>query len=161
MRILAQNIRSQRNVWIWTWRVRLHIYRHVSCNVNLITLTSHTILRFLSQDLRSMMMKMELIARTIQYPRIESLPHCTIQDCYLGCRQLQFPQKTGPITIPIFVSCRNQCRSFSQYMRCMTKFITRRCFAEERNIYIYLYIYVIEKKRKQINKVEKRYKKNL
>ena len=37
--------------------------------------------------------------------------------------------------IQIFVSCRNHCKSPFRYTRCTTRFITRRCSAEENNIY--------------------------
>ena len=53
------------------------IYRHVSRSVNL-THSHHAFLWFLSLDLGPIMMKVRLIARTAQYPRVLSMKACHI-----------------------------------------------------------------------------------
>jgi len=73
--------------------------------------------------------------------------------CYLDCRQLLYNfhkrhRSHNVSDIQVFVSCRSECKSSSQYTRCITGFIVRRCFAEKSNIYRY----IIDKKGKQINK---------
>jgi len=115
----------------------------------------HAFLWFLSLDLGPIMMKVRLIANHLISTRLsmKATLHEAKLCCYLDCRQLLYNfhkrhRSHNVSDIQVFVSCRSECKSSSQYTRCITGFIVRRCFAEKSNIYRY----IIDKKGKQINK---------
>jgi len=76
--------------------------------------------------------------RSISASFNESPPYCTRQDyvvtLVVNCN---FHKRHKSHDGQVFVSW-SQCKFSFQYMRCMTGFITRRCFAEKSNIYIYI-----------------------
>jgi len=131
------------------------IYRHVSRSVNLTTFTSRI---FMISITRSWTDNDE---GAIDYTNhsistrlsMKATLHEAKLCCYLECRQLLYNfhkrhRSHNVSDIQVFVSCRSECKSSSQYTRCITGFIVRRCFAEKSNIYRY----IIDKKGKQINK---------
>jgi len=79
----AQNIRSRCNVWVQTWRAQLTAsYTDMFRSVLIGSHSHHAFLLFLSLNIGPIMMKLQLIVRTLNIRAYfdESLPYCTRQD---------------------------------------------------------------------------------
>ena len=118
------------------------IYRHVSCNINLTTFTSRIFTIFITRswtdndedaiDCTNHSISARLSMKACHISRDNYVVTLVVANCNFHKRHRSHDDSD----IQVFISCTSKSKFSSQYTRCMTRFITRRCSAGKSNIHI-------------------------